>query len=139
MLITDYQFELVEDHHNPGSGRYGVRISIPIDISASFPYLNAILDDSIYDHENGILIGASSGQRYAFRPHEIQCGMVMDVPSAKKVAEGLSTIPAPASAPAPAPAAAATSPAPAPAPAATPAAPAPAPATDATVTPAPAA
>jgi len=29
-LITDYQFELVEDHHAPGSGRYGVRVSLPV-------------------------------------------------------------------------------------------------------------
>ncbi|MFC1920459.1 (Fe-S)-binding protein [Chloroflexota bacterium] len=87
-LINDYQYELVEDHHNPGSGRYGVRVSIPVDISVSFPYLNAVLDDSIYDHENGILIGAGNGRRYAFRPHEIQCGMVTDAPSATQVVEG---------------------------------------------------
>jgi ArsR family metal-binding transcriptional regulator len=77
-LITDYRFELVEDHHSPGSGRYGVRVILPADISASFPYLNAVLDDTIYDRENSILIGTNNRWRYAFRPHEIQVGMVVD-------------------------------------------------------------
>jgi len=86
-LITDYRFELVEDHHHPGSGRYGVRVMLPADISASFPYLNAVLDDSIYDHENGILIGAGKGRRYAFRPHEIQLGMVADPSAAASIVD----------------------------------------------------
>ena len=77
-LITDYQFELVEDHHSAGSGRYGVRVVVPNDISACFPYLNAVLDDPVYDHENCILIGGKDRRRYAFRPHEIQAGMVTD-------------------------------------------------------------
>ena len=86
-LITDYQFELVEDHHSPGSGRYGVLVSLPVDISASFPYLNAVLEDTIYDHENGILIGASNKQRYAFRPHEIHLGMVRDPADASSIVD----------------------------------------------------
>jgi ArsR family metal-binding transcriptional regulator len=77
-LITDYQYELVEDHHSFGSGRYGLRVMLPKDISPAFPYLNAVLDDTIYDHENSILIGFSNKKRYAFRPHEIQLGMVAD-------------------------------------------------------------
>lgn len=77
-LITDYQFKLIEDHHSPGSGRYGLRVILPVDISASFPYLNSVMDDSQYDHENGILIGVINNRRYAFRPHEIQLGMVAD-------------------------------------------------------------
>ena len=77
-LITDYRFELVEDHHHPGSGRYGVKVIIPVDISASFPYLNATLNDTLYDHENRILIGTSNQRRYAFRPNEIHTGMVKD-------------------------------------------------------------
>ena len=78
ILITDYQHELIEDHHSFGSGRYGLRVMLPKDISPAFPYLNAVLDDTIYDHENSILIGFSNKRRYAFRPHEIQLGMVAD-------------------------------------------------------------
>jgi ArsR family metal-binding transcriptional regulator len=84
-LIKDYRVELVEDHHSPGSGRYGVRVILPDDISASFPYLNTVLDDALYDHENSILIGVNNGKRYAFRPHEIQVGMVTDPSQASPV------------------------------------------------------
>ncbi len=86
-LITDYSFELVEDHHNPGSGRYGVRVNIPFDIGIAFPYLNAILEDSIYDHENKILIGMGNGKRYAFRSHEIDLGMAADPQKASEMAK----------------------------------------------------
>jgi len=86
-LITDYRFELVEDHHSAGSGRYGVRIVLPADISACFPYLNAVLDDPVYDHENCILIGAKNRRRYAFRPREIEAGMVTDSSEAPPVVE----------------------------------------------------
>ncbi len=86
-LITDYTFELLEDHHSPGSGRYGLRVILTADISPSFAYLNAVLDDTLYDHENGILIGASNRRRYAFRPHEIQVGMVADPSEASSIVD----------------------------------------------------
>jgi ArsR family metal-binding transcriptional regulator len=89
VLITDYQHELVEDHHSFGSGRYGLKITLPADISPAFPYLNAVLDDPNYDHENCILIGASQGRRYAFRPHEIQLGMVADPSEVSAVIKGV--------------------------------------------------
>ena len=71
-LITDYEYELEADHHNFGSGRYGLKVMLSIDISRVFPYLNTVLDDTLYDHENQILIGTHGKQRYAFRPDEIQ-------------------------------------------------------------------
>lgn len=77
-LITDYRFELVEDHHSHGSGRYRVRIILPVDISPSFAYLNTVLDDTLYDQENSILSGTNNRRRYAFRPHEIHAGMVIE-------------------------------------------------------------
>ena len=86
-LITEYRFELIEDHHSPGSGRYGVRVILSADISISFPYLNVVLNDTLYDHENSILIGASNRRRYAFRPHEIQAGMAEDPSEAPKIAD----------------------------------------------------
>ena len=86
-LITDYRHELEEDHHNAGSGRYTVIVILPADISAVFPYLNAVLKDSIYDHENGILIGFNDRKRYAFRPREIHAGMVTDASEAPPIVE----------------------------------------------------
>lgn len=86
-LITNYRFELVEDHHHHGSGRYGVRIVLPVDISPAFPFLNTLLEDSQYDHGNGILIGVNNQQRYAFRPHEIQAGVVSEPSEAPPIIE----------------------------------------------------
>jgi ArsR family metal-binding transcriptional regulator len=77
-LITDYQFELVEDHHHPGSGNYSVRVIIPGDISGVFPYLNAVLDDPWYDYNNHVVIGSKNKIRYAFRPHEIHVAVLAD-------------------------------------------------------------
>lgn len=77
-LITDYHFELLEDHHHPGSGRYTVRVTVPDDISDVFPYLNTVLEDPWYDHANDILIGSKNSIRYAFRPHEIRVGVLAD-------------------------------------------------------------
>jgi ArsR family metal-binding transcriptional regulator len=92
-LINDYSCELFEDHHSHGSGRYGARVIVPVDISAVFPYLNARLEDAIYDHENAILIGRYNRRRYAFRPHEIQLGMVADPSEAPSVAaEAVDTV-----------------------------------------------
>lgn len=86
-LIAEYRFGLVEDHHSFGSGRYGVLIVLSVDISAAFPYLNAVLDDPQYDHDNSILIGGSNGRRYAFRPREIHAGMVTDKSQASSLTE----------------------------------------------------
>jgi ArsR family metal-binding transcriptional regulator len=86
-LITDYTYELVEDHHNPTSGRYGVRVNIIADIGIAFPHLNAVLEDSVYDHENKILIGIGNGKRYAFRSHEINLGMAADPQKASEMAK----------------------------------------------------
>ena len=77
-LITNYQFELVEDHHNPGSGNYSVRIILQSDISKVFPYLNTVLDDTRYDSQNYILIGSRNKIRYAFRPHEVRVAVRAD-------------------------------------------------------------
>jgi len=62
-------------------------VNLPDDISASFPYLNTRLEDTIYDHENAILIGFYNRRRYAFRPHEIQVGMVTDPSEASSIVE----------------------------------------------------
>ena len=91
-LITDYQFELVEDHHHPGSGNYSVRIILPSDISEVFPCLNTVLDDTRYDPQNRILIGSRNKVRYAFRPREIRVAVRADrynVSNISKEAVGL--------------------------------------------------
>jgi len=75
----------VGDCHSSGGGLCGVRVILPTDISPSFAYLNTVLDDTLDDHENSILIGTNKRQRYAFRPHEIQVGMLTDPPDASLI------------------------------------------------------
>jgi len=90
--IVDYEYELTEPGCAPGSGRYGVRIMLRRDISPVFPYLNAVLKDTVYDKENAILIGREGRQMYAFRALEIRTGGVedaMDAPRVAKQAVGL--------------------------------------------------
>jgi len=77
-LINRHQFELVEDHHHLGSGNYSARVILPDDISEVFPYLNTVLDDTVYDQDNCVLIGSMNKIRYAFRPHEIHVAVIAD-------------------------------------------------------------
>jgi len=86
-LITGYTVKLAEDHHSPASGRYSVLVILKDDISPVFPYLNARLTEKLFDRQNSILIGTINGRRYAFRPHEIQAGIVSDACEAAPLAE----------------------------------------------------
>ncbi len=85
-LISNYKYELIEDHHSFGSGRYSLVVILPDDISAVFPYLNSVLDDTRYYPEDKILIGMSNKQGYAFRPHEIRIAVLVDAASASCIA-----------------------------------------------------
>ena len=71
-LITGYGFKVIEAGCAPGSGRYGLQVDIPNDISPVFTYLNALLDSTRYDHQNYILIWREKDRAYALRPHEIK-------------------------------------------------------------------
>jgi len=84
-LIAGYEYELAEPGCAPGSGRYGVRIILHGDISPVFPYLNAVLQDTMYDRENAVLIGRERRQMYAFRATEIRTGGVEDAAHAPDV------------------------------------------------------
>ncbi len=71
-LIKEYTFKMVEAGCAPGSGRYSLQVEIPNDISPVFPYLNALLDNAQYHHQNGILIWREEDRAYALRAHEIK-------------------------------------------------------------------
>jgi len=85
-LIADYHFELSEAACSPGLGRYGLLVIVPGSISAVFPYLNAVLEDTWYDHQNQVLIGSESGRRYAFRAGEIRVAGMADAADAPQIA-----------------------------------------------------
>ncbi len=84
-LIKDYTFELSEAACAPGSGRYGVKIDLPNDVSAVFPYLNAAMQDTWYDREGKIFIGTDKGRRYAFRANEIRVTGVEEASQAQMI------------------------------------------------------
>ena len=86
-LITDYRCELAEAGCAPGSGLYGLRLMLTRDISAVFPYLNALLDNTRYDRDNQILIGEENGHRYAFRSTDIRVSGIVDVSDVPQVAQ----------------------------------------------------
>jgi len=85
-LIADYEIELAEAPCAPGTGFYSVQVILPDDISAVFPYLNAVLEDTWYDHENQILIGSENGRAHAFRSNEIKVAGVADHSQAQQIA-----------------------------------------------------
>ncbi len=80
---------MIEPGCVPGSGRWGAQVSLASDISAVFPYLNAVLDDVQYDHDNKILIWGEKGQRYALRPTEIRVAKVDDLQEAQRIVAGV--------------------------------------------------
>jgi ArsR family metal-binding transcriptional regulator len=86
-LIVDYEIELTEPGCFPGSGFYGLLVTLPADISDVFPYLNAVLEDTLYDRENRILIGRDKDRRYAFRANDIRVAGIDDVADAPRIAE----------------------------------------------------
>lgn len=91
-LILDYRFELVEDHHTPGSGRYGLLVTFSADISEALPYLNGALEDTRYDHEGRVLIGKCGETRCAMRPHEIRVAAVDPDEAARVAAETVARV-----------------------------------------------
>ena len=71
-LVKEYTSKVIEAGCAPGSGRYGLQVDIPDDISPVFPYLNALLGNTRYDHQNRILIWREKDRAYALRSHEIK-------------------------------------------------------------------
>ncbi len=88
-LIENYEIQLVEHGCAPGAGRWGALVSLGGDISEVFPYLNAVLPDARYDHDNRILIWVEEGQQYALRPNEIRIGHVEDLAQARGIVSKL--------------------------------------------------
>ena len=84
-LIADYEIRLVGPGCVSGAGRWGAQVNLNNDISAVFPYLNAILNNAWYDHQNRVLIWGEQGQRYAFRPDQILVARVQDQRHARQI------------------------------------------------------
>ncbi|MFC2033727.1 (Fe-S)-binding protein [Chloroflexota bacterium] len=85
-LIDNYNIELTEPACHVGALHYGGLVTLPNDISAIFPYINAMGGKAIYDHSNRILILDEAGQKYAFRPRDIRIAGVGNLEDARKIA-----------------------------------------------------
>ncbi|MFC2014737.1 (Fe-S)-binding protein [Chloroflexota bacterium] len=88
-IIDKYEITLVEAGCAPGSARYGALLSFDSDISAVMPYLNEVMDNPRYDHDNRILIVRESEQAYAIRPKEINIARANNLQQAQELATGI--------------------------------------------------
>ncbi|MDD5127694.1 MAG: (Fe-S)-binding protein [Dehalococcoidales bacterium] len=88
-LIESYEIQMVEPGCSVGTGRWGALVTLPNDISAVFPYLNAVLPKASYDHENKTIIWTEPQQAYALRPCEIRIARVSDPEQARAAASEL--------------------------------------------------
>ena len=86
-LAKDYELQLIEPGCAPGASHWNALLSFPNDISDLFPYLNALFESVLYDHENKTLIWRKEDQMYAFRPREIRIARVRDLQDAWEIAE----------------------------------------------------
>jgi len=86
-LITDYNCELAEAGCAPGSGFYALKVTLRRDISAVLPYLNALFENTRYDHDNRILICEMNNRGYAFRSLDIRVSGIVDVSDVPQVAK----------------------------------------------------
>ena len=86
-LITDYRCELAEAGCAPGSGFYALKVTLTRDINAVLPYLNALFDNTRYDHDNRILICEMDNRGYAFRSLDIRVSGIVDVADVSQAAQ----------------------------------------------------
>jgi ArsR family metal-binding transcriptional regulator len=86
-LITDYNCELAEAGCFPGSGFYTLRVTLKRDISPILPYLNAVCENTMYDHDNHILICEMNNRGYAFRSMDIRVSGIVDASDVPQVAK----------------------------------------------------
>ncbi len=78
-LIDEYRLDMVTPGCFPGASIWRAEVTFETDISQVFPYLNAELGDTNYNHNAQTLLwNSDNGWRYAFRPHEIDIAPVED-------------------------------------------------------------
>ena len=88
-LIKSYEIRLASPECHPGSHRLRTLVSLEDDISEVLPYLNAELGGFDYHDQDKILLWASDGKIYAFRPHEIAITPVMNNREAQELTDSI--------------------------------------------------
>ena len=88
-LIINYKIHLTEAGCAPGAGKWGAQANLDRDIGPVLPYLNALLRNAQYDHENQILIWSEQGHSYALRSIDIRIANVDDLAQAEALTSNL--------------------------------------------------
>jgi len=95
-LIRGFRVDLVQPGCHPGSGAFGARVQVKVDLRPVFPYLHALWENANHDPRSEVVLGANAHQRYALRPTEIRIGRVEDSADAHaqaaRVVEQINTV-----------------------------------------------
>jgi ArsR family metal-binding transcriptional regulator len=89
MLIEAYDLELFTPPCKPGSETWSAVARLKIDISEVLPYLNATLPGAIYNPAARALTWQKGKHGFAFRPHKIAAGNLVDRAEAEQVVKAL--------------------------------------------------
>ncbi|GAB4453453.1 MAG: (Fe-S)-binding protein [Anaerolineae bacterium] len=91
MLIEDYDLELFTPPCHPDAETWSAIARLNADISEVLPYLNATLQDTIYNHAARALIWKKGGRSTAFHPYYIAVSNLADRAEARQVIDSLIT------------------------------------------------
>ncbi len=87
-LISKFHMELEAPGCSPGASWWGVKIYLDDDISEVFPFLNAELNGTDYNHRARVLLwDDDKGFRCAFRPNEIAIAPIENRDTAQEVCD----------------------------------------------------
>jgi len=75
-FLPPYRFRLAEPPCQAAHSAWGAHAEFDEDISAVFPYLNAVLENADYRHEAGTLAWEQDGMKYVLLGREIAVGPV---------------------------------------------------------------
>lgn len=86
-LIEEYEIELHEPPCLPGAPVYAAKARIPDDVSEVMPYLNAVLDHTLYGGDKQFLVWQDEERKYALRPHELAVSTIWNREQAEELVE----------------------------------------------------
>jgi len=89
MLIENYELDVFTPPCEPGAERFSAIARLSVDISETFPLLNATLRGAVYHRQANALTWKKGGHNLAFHAKEIATSNVEDKDAAIKEVDGL--------------------------------------------------
>ena len=89
MLIDHYDLDVFTPPCSPGAERYAAIARLTADISVVFPYLNAVLDNAMYNPAAPALTCKHEGRHVTLNPYEIATGGFEDRNEATQMIDSL--------------------------------------------------